>query len=669
MCSLLPVSTFAAAPLKLKNTTPAEGEAVSLLKEVTFEFDFSDIAAQIGVSEDELGILCGLKDKFKYRMVVYKGEKEDSWIDKLTPEDNEHIVATGYNTILKTQSVPGVHSVTIPLTTPVQLENGQAYTIFIPSGSIGAVYNGGIQSDAIIKEDIKVQIVGGEGSSTTALTHTSYAPTRETPIDQLESFTLNFDEEVSAKDGVYATLTNAGTECARSTNCTVNGNQVTFAFDPITLYKGAYILNVPSGVITSTDGSKVFDGIMVTYDGANYHHLETGRIFPSVNNPISWLGQVYIPFIFPEGYNIGQAYKVKAKLYEGSLEATPIELTCDGSDDLSQLVIDVWNFDLKPSTTYYVVLDEGSIFPASQADWHNTITTTTNPQIVLAYTTPAELESPAKVTVASSTPSEAVEEVSDASFTLAPYEFENRTYTVRMADADVKAVFSDGRSSKELPIAFTPADDGGTATIAIGETLYTGRDYTLTIPAGTFVPNANAALSAVAGNDEIVLHFTGTTVPTTVALTIRVVGQSEVKTEAAYNRPLTFTATPQADELWAVGDITLGGDVIATGAQTVTTSALTEDAVIEVALQWTGTIDYDFTTGVETLPECAYTVKDEPGHLTIDGLQAGSDVRVYDTVGHLLSHSQATDTKLRLTLPAGVYLIRVGEQTLKVMHK
>lgn len=292
---------------------------------------------------------------------------------------------------------------------------------------------------------------------------------------------------------------------------------------------------------------------------------------------------------------------------------------------------------------------------------------TTNPEVILTYTTPSELVKPAKVNVEIE-PSESTEYkcLDIVTFNLPDYEFENNSYYIKLATENPVAIFSDGTNETSLPLTFNANEKK--ATCEVNCTLEAGKTYTLKIPAGTFAPSANANLAAVAANDELVYTFTGKAADS-YTLTYAVEGQATLVTEVAPKAEVNVSFP--ANDGFKVASIAFNGEQQAV-AGTFTTPAIAQNSVLDIAYEYAGKIDYDFTTGVTAPEDCPFTVTSEGEMLVVEGVKAGDTIRIYTAGGLMMADLGAVPagmSRASFRLATGrVYILLVNTTALKLRH-
>lgn len=614
--------------IKVKQTSINENDCISSISELVIDFDFSEAASSLGMDESELGLSSGMSDFNTMRMLIYKGEKSSSYIGvEQDPTESENIVGSGYRAISKKNVVAGNHSITIPLTAPIDLERGVIYTIYIPHGLFRAGIPGTTYKETLLNDPILIQIVGGDSQEETLKVEESF-PSSGEYIDNVQQIDITFNQNVEVVSTGVATISTNGEHYAVSSSIEANDNIVSIKFESVILYNGKdYMVEIPQGIISSQDGSISNDPITLIYKGSGYHYIETGRISPNPSKSISWLSNISIPFTFPEGYNIGKVEGDLVKIYEGDLDGEYITAPCS-SDGNTTLVVQPMKFDLKPNTTYYVVLDEAQIFPARTDDYRIKLKDTTNPRVELAYTTPEVLESPVKVSLSNSVPAhlDACERLDDVTLNLEPYEFEDNAYDIWLANEDAKAIFSDGTTETNVPLTFNNGETS--AKVSINRPLEAGKEYTLRIPANTFKPNAHENLAAVAGNDEMLLTVTGkAAVADMVSLNVIVDGTLTIKMNVEKGKAQSVALT--APEGRDIENVTLNGDNLTGDNGVYAIPALEEDGNLVVNVSPEEIPAPEFISIALNIDEYASaTYRMVKGQESVLDLKAGNDWKI-----------------------------------------
>lgn len=747
LMSFVTVLPFLGQTIQFESASINDGDELSSISEITLNFNFDDVAASLSVEADELGISSVMADKFKYRMLLYKGSKDDTDIigQNQDPASNENILGYGYKTIGKSAVVSGQHSVSIPFSSPISLEAGEAYTIYFPAKMFQAGIPGTLYSTTKYAEAIIIEIKGAS-SGASVLLFESASPESSSELDVLNEVVVNFNQNIKIAEDSQAIVTLNGVEYGNSSSMTCVDQSLTITFDNLSLYNGKeYVVTIPGNVVMSEDESQVLDAISLIYKGTAYQYMTTGRISPSTNNPVSWFTTVNIPFSFPDGYNIGNTDDVTVKLYEGDMDGEPTIVACNSDINLTSLVANVWKFDLKPSTSYYLVLDKETIFPARSDDYRIKLKDTTNDEVILVYTTPAELETPTKVTLSESTPTNlsGLEKLESVVVELAKYEFESTSYDVKLVAENPVAIFYDGTTETNVPLTYDI--ESAKATIAINRPLEAGKEYTLTIPTNTFAPSANENLAAVAGNDEIVLTYNGVAAQT-YKVTCEFAGMGSMVTVVEAGKTATFDFT--SAEGWGVASVTFNGEVVELTDNTFTTPAIEADALVvanytkpvvtyhnlEVAIDEYASASYNLAEGETVTVTVAptdgwklesltlngtdvteyvvdnttyeipaitedsklvathsyadeiqfydltsdvaniaidgsdYTIGNEGQNVVISNVEPGDHISVYTVNGMLVASHEANNNVVKISLPAGIYIIRVNNVTFKIQH-
>lgn len=553
---------------------PAESAEYTTLKDIHLIFELSGVEKTYpDVQSSEIGLVSTLTKKKPIKL--YKGS-----------EATGDPIASCYKKVLNNSTE--FHSgnyFDISFDSEIILEEGVTYTLYIPIANFAAATTSQIFTDYPKDQEA---IIHFKGAKAQGFAFENAQPEQFSNLKSVQKVVLSFNEEVTVTPQSVATIVENDNTIATSKALYVSensSNSIVIEFEnEIPLYiTHEYQLQIPENIIFSANDTSVgIDGaISLTYKGEDYHYLEVGRVYPKNNSELSWISEIRVPFNFETGYNLGHA-QATMKLYEGSMESTPIELKCDGSS-LDNLVITPYKFDLKPSTTYYVVLDAGQIFPAENNDWRKTLKDTTNPEVVLTYMTPEVLESPNKVSVdVIPAPGADNARLDMVTLNIADYEFENSSYSVKIASENPVAIFNDGTNDTQLPLTFNANEKKATCTV--NRPLEAGKTYTLKVPAGTFAPNAHANLAAVAANDELVYTYTGKAAPVAkfVSLSYTVDGEVTLKTMVEKGKPVTVAVTvPEGRQIESV---TLDGTPLSGVMDVYTIPALAEDAGVLVTL-------------------------------------------------------------------------------------
>lgn len=77
-------------------------------------------------------------------------------------------------------------------------------------------------------------------------------------------------------------------------------------------------------------------------------------------------------------------------------------------------------------------------------------------------------------------------------------------------------------------------------------------------------------------------------------------------------------------------------------------------------------INFDFTSGVTEVEGCNYIVTTEADMLVIKNLPEGASVKVYNVAGMILANATATADIMKVSVPDGVYVVKINNDVLKV---
>lgn len=728
------------------NCIPYAGCELSSLGKIHLEFDLSSfIEENQDVDISEVGIVSTMSAGRKFK--IYKG------IDT-----SGELLYSGYEKITNTSDAFKLgNTIELSLKETLTFEKGEDYLLYFPANCFYpstktteySTYKSGI---------ISIPFKGCENS--TSLNIVAISPESHSSIKIMSKLFIEFDRDVSVSEGATAYLLESGNQMGQSSYIAVessNTNIICVRFDDITLYNSkTYSINLPENMVKDNSDDSIGNSeLNLSFIGASFHPVETGRIYPSNNSELSWLSQVKIPFKFDEGYNLGRS-EVKAKLYKGGLESEPTVYDCSIGSNMTDLLVDIWDFNLEPSTNYNLVIEEGQVVPTASDNISVKLLDTSNHDIVLTYTTPEVLSSVEKTNPTDVTPSAnaEIDNLGTLRLTFQPYTFDGADYVVEMTEG-AKATLSDGTSKWTVEMSYEGGEGGESyATADFNLELISGKDYKVTIPAGTFYPYAHTELMSRAESEAIELVFIGTTpaqhsvvisssdghTTTTIAMrhqdvvlafeapegrnienvtlneqpielnqgnyTIEDITE-DAKFHVALNKvepvvvehdyvnvslaigtdenhaPVYVHPTEKgkdakvnlsAGALWKLSSLKLNGeDVDASeandGYYTIPGDKLNQDANLVAEFEYNGNYAFDFTTGVQTVEGCDYSVYSDNGTLVVENVADGANVAVYNMHGMLIDSTKASDSVLRLTIEPGYYVLIIGQETLKVRHQ
>lgn len=663
------VSSWAADMiLNTKESIPAENASYASLSSLTFKFDLSNL--DLGeYSTSEVGVRAAMSKKLY--LTIFEGSSTEGTplctVIKMTYAGQEGFETGG--------------SITIDLDKEYVLSPDQLYTIQIPAKAFRLVPADGTVT---ILADIPLTEYTFYGrDAKEELLWISQTPSSENPISELDDLLLTFNQSIQLNQNAMASLYEDD-NLIKQVNLSLleeNDKIVVADFNNEILYNShQYTVRIPENSILSNGNG--YRKIELNFNGASYKYYSYGRIAPANNSTVSYIGNVTIPLRFENGYNLGRAKAPKAYLYEGEATEPISTFDCGTGDDAKSWTIPVWNFELKPSTEYRVVIPAEQVSPWETTDTGGLreVKDTTNPELVLNYTTPAVIEPLPRQSFKSVTPdvTEPIENLTSLRVDFEPYFFEDVFYypvfptTLTEGYNLVKFVdvTTGDESSFPVEIKWDDANNYWLENSAeINYTLLKDHDYQVVIPAGMFRCRL-AELGDNSANEEYAINFKGAT-RTEFDVTFILAEVGSMKSIVAAGK--TVTVDLEGTEDWKVSAVIFNGEAVETEGSTYTTPAIEDDATVEVEYEYAREIDYNFTTGVDMTEICPYGVVSEGENLIITGVQPGDAIAIYTTgglkVADLPTVPQNMD-RVAVSLPTGqAYIILINGKSLKFLHQ
>lgn len=668
-----------AQSLKYVGSTPATGSDVKDFKEVVLEFDLTDVISTYGEGDWAICNQSGKKTSRKparyatlYKGDADTGEQIEQQAINIGPLYNNYVVGNTY-------------SISFP---DVEVESGQQYSLVVSyefyaykvgdaSWTTGSLLNLG--------SDPLVLTFYGASEPSKVLKYVGSDIDGSVKYEHIPAVKFTFNHNVAVNDGAQATVSEGGTALATSTSVQVDPADpktviATFS-EEADLYNGHnYTCVLPAGAVSLADDASVTSTeASVTFEGAQFRSFGTGRISPAQNS-VTLMDYIAVPFNFPvidgSNYSYGFVYvkdiKYPMKVYKGEESDTPID-TVYGYPDNNSLIFGV-KCDLDADQDYTLVIEEGTVKAyAIGAPNYAYLKDYISEKVVLHYRTPAVEDLPKLVLSDCRTADGAylkhIDEVDwwPASY----YSYNNREYQpgYKVDDATSQGILYRITDSGEEEVKRVPltAWSNTRVTAKVNADLYDGCRYRLVIPQGTLSIGNNAFLKKYVSNEEASIYLNGTK-EESVALSYTVNGLSEMTTTVTKGSVITLALHPT--DGWKVQTLTLNGESVGDVTDnTYTTPALTADATVAVEYAYDGDLQFiDLATaiGAVALDGSAYSVSQNGDYLVISGLAEGDNVTVYNTGGMKLADHVASADSLKLQVPTGVYIIRVGLVTFKV---
>lgn len=669
-----------AQSIKLISTSPANDESVSSVKDIKLTFDLSAVyEAYPEVSQDDWQIEGYFKYKKKH-LKLLKGDKDGELLD------SKKITVT---------SEKGSNELSFSFDKATALEEDSTYTIDI-GGAIYAIYSDQYYKGTDYESDHIYITLKGAASASHDLALLTHEPSFGASLSSLDTLKLNFNDSVKVSGNAIATIYEGETEIAKSTDfqkASDNNSVIEVVFGNVALYKGhTYSVVVSEGSIVSAyDGNPYGEIEIKEYQGTTVKYECTlVSASPADSSEINYLKDVELRFNMPSGYSVTSTKSTLSLYKDGGTE--PIGTYALSPTGVYTAAASINNYQLEAGSTYKVIVPAGSIKPYKSST--ESLQDTSNPEIVLTYTTPAVLEAlPRTACQTASASTDGKITVVIPSFT-----FEEETTFVRpnTGNSAVTNVYDAGqektRTYVTLPILevvngedvdkgtvkleYNPAPTGAEENYTSLEgtpdfSLYAGHTYKVAIPEGVLYPYTYEGefKNSIFWNLADTLSFQGVKAET-VSLSVSTAGIT-LAAPAAKGEAATLAITP--DEGWTVKTLTFNGeDALGSYADgKYTTPKLTEDASVAVELEYTGYAyeEEDVTTGIITAGDTGYSVQVAEGTVTVKGLKAGDTVKAYTLGGALVGSEEAQLNTAKLTLPAGTYIVKVNAVAFKVLVK
>lgn len=645
------------------------------LKEVTLVFDISEIQTEYP-DFNNLGIGCNAsqnEDPTKEKALkLYKGTRE-----------NGELLDAQYENRLQTGELFRAGNEITFYYNDIQLEEGTTYTLYAyytffvnPAGKT----NGAMKSKTklVYTYDNPI-IIQFEATSqqTPTLKFVESVPSENDVVKTLSDVEVLFDSDIKILDASDFKVSEKGVNVASPISATVNNEnqkQLLIKFDNVPLYKThSYELEIPANCLVTVDNDQILnEAIRIPLNGDSWKYIKNGRVYPPSNSEIVESPLIQIPIIFPEGYgfiSLSSGPEIfKGYWYEGDKEENRTEVDVEINVNANGVEVNP-NFPLVPGKKYTFVFPEGQIVPRSLSD-RRKLGDTSNATYTLNYYTPA-IDGIASVSFAGLDQSEAsADKIEKLSFKINPYMYKDVEYNLlNMGAKAILYVNGDKTASAEYPLDIV--SNGNEKTLETKEpinlVMKQGSTYRFVIPENKIVP-MHEMFRTVGGNKETSFVYTGTT-PAPYTLTYAVEGQATLVTEVAPQAEVKVSF-PENDG-FKVASIAFNGEQQAV-AETFTTPAIAKNSVLDIAYEYAGKIDYDFTTGVTAPEDCPFTVTSEGEMLVVEGVKAGDTIRIYTAGGLMMADLGAVPagmSRASFRLATGqVYILLVNTTALKLRH-
>lgn len=206
-------------------------------------------------------------------------------------------------------------------------------------------------------------------------------------------------------------------------------------------------------------------------------------------------------------------------------------------------------------------------------------------------------------------------------------------------------------------------------TMYLNNVITTPGRYTLEIPGAFFMTGTESSAKA---NSPVTFTYTiaGEVEPVkdTCTFTYSIDGHSAVSHEVAKGTRVTVKIAPA--ENFMIDELSLNGQPQAINGNRYITPELNDDeATLSLTHKYVGDAYFDFSTGVETITGCNYTVVNVEDGIRISGLNGGEDIYVFNAAGmEIANKTNGSYDTVTINLEPGIYIIVVDQTALKVKH-
>lgn len=662
-----------ATPIKVKSTDPSDGEYVTHISTIKITFDITDVLALYpDVQENDFGLMNSGKT-----INIYKGKDSTG----------EIVGSTKISGVTNTSPnfVPGKLYTEITFENDVVLEANQAYCIVIPAKCYSVATVSKKYTNTVNTQPIQI-VVYGANTTPTELLLLGCDPANESTLDILKTFVATFNKDVEVVSNAKASLLEGETVIATAPLevSKEDPKKVVVQFNEIELYNThIYSISISENLIYEKGNTSLgYKEIVTTLKGSSLKYFGYSLVSPSNNRRLSNIGRVAVTVDCNDTQYLGRDFKANAQLYkvgDDDSSLTPIgdPISCSVNESTKGFYIDVYNFNLEPSSKYQVIVAADQ-FHLWDMETQKPLHDTANKEMVFTYRTPDEIEPMPTQSFGAVIPAvtDPVENLTSFRLDFEQYVYENTFYypvfTSFTGNYNVLNVVdkSTGENVADFKVDIK-WDDMNNYWLEnvdpIEVQMLKGHEYEITVPEGMFCCRLDP-LKEVSHNKEYTVTYQGG-YATTFTLAYAVEGQTTLTTEVA--RGSEVKVSFPENNGFKVASIAFNGES-QTVAETFTTPAIAENSTLDIAYEYAGTIDYDFTTGVSSPEGCPFNVYSEGEQLTIEGIQTGDVIRIYTLGGLMMADLGAVpagSTKVSFRLATGnVYIVMINDKTLKIQH-
>lgn len=570
-------------------------------------------------------------------------------------------------------------SFTFSFENPVILSPNEQYTLVISEYSFALYSQPNFKGYTADNDEYEIQFYGSQSSSK-VLTLTEVTPAANSVCANLDVVDLYFNEQIEIASGSKAYLYDVNSdEPIGESEIKLNEDEVSInlSFKDISLlYSHSYYVEIPANsIFLKGDLTNSYQKISINYSGSEYTYFGYGRISPANNRSLEYISTVTVPVNCSEDEYLGRDFKATANLYKVDNEEQTLirsSIECAVTENSKGFYINVYDFDLEPESTYKLVVDANQFYFWSY-ETQRPMRDTSNEELILTYTTPAEITPLPTQEFGAATPVEADEKLEAFKLMFQPYTFEDTFYYPEFASTTMEEGYNllqvvdentgENVASFEVDIKWDNDNNYWLENVnPLDITLLEGHIYNVVVPAGMFCCRFEP-LHDISLNKEYTVTYNGS-YATSFEVNCNFGDAFTVTNVVNRGEAATLKFSPAED--WAIDEVTVNDDAATVEDNTLVIADVNEEMNVFVTYKYAGEILFDYTTGVDSvLAECPYGVSVESGSVIISNIEEGAKIDVYNTVGMQMASSEATQSVMKIDVRPGVVVvvIRNGSNT------
>ena len=635
----------------IQKTIPEANSALEYIQEITLIFDLDSYKAD-NPSIANWYIGCNVWDGDP--IIALKDSKGD-------------ILAQ----IMNNDDLSEGDSFTFSFENPVILSPNEQYTLVISEYSFSLYSQPNFKGYTADNDEYEIQFYGSQSSSK-VLALTEVTPAANSVCANLDVVDLYFNEQIEIASGSKAYLYDVNSyEPIGESEIKLNEDEVSInlSFKDISLlYSHSYYVEIPANsIFLKGDLTNSYQKISIKYSGSEYTYFGYGRISPANNRSLEYISTVTVPVNCSDDEYLGRDFKATANLYKVDNEEQTLirsSIECAVTENSKGFYINVYDFDLEPESTYRLVVDADQFYFWSY-ETQRPMRDTSNEELVLTYTTPAQITPLPTQEFGAATPVEAGEKLESFKLMFQPYTFEDTFYYPEFASTTMEEGYNllqvvdenSGENIVSFEVEIKWDDDNNywlENVDPLDITLLDGHIYNVVVPAGMFCCRFEP-LHDISLNKEYAVTYNGT-YSNYVALNCHYGDAVTITNMVARGESATLKFS-LSDE-WEIDSVTVNDEPAAIEEDTLVIADLNKTTDVNVAYRFAGTCSFDYTTGLPEVDDgCPYTIALEPGYVVISNVEAGATVEVYNTAGMLMGSSEATDTVMKLNVTPGIVVV------------